>query len=146
MVQLEHESETAEVVVGHQTAVVVVGAGKGELGLVGTARQTHVVAVREHIGAEHVFLPVDGLDALVQVEVVEHTKLLVEGVQTAGTAYQGVLIVRHHIVVGVHRVQTLRHGLRLYETVVGHLRLAALGVLRRNKNHTVGTLRTVDGG
>ena len=104
------------------------------------------MALRQHVLAEEVFLPVDGLDALVEVKVVEHAKLIVEGVEGALATQCGILVVRHHILVGIKHIHALRHGLGLQIAIVAHHGLATFGILGGDEDYTIGTLRTVDGG
>ena len=144
VVQLEHESITREVVVFHQTTIVVVCARERELGLLRTTVQTQVVAVRKNIGTEHILLPIDSPNTLVEIEVVINTIVLFERCHVAATAEERILIVRHHIVVSVHCLQALSDGLRLQITVVVNLSLTCLCTLCRDEDNTICTLRTVD--
>ena len=145
VVQFEHESVTAEVIVLHQTTIVVVCTRERELGLFSTTVQTQVVAVRKNIGTEHILLPVDGPNTLVEVEVVINTIVLFERCHVAATAKESILIVRHHIVVSVHCLQALCNGLCLQITVVVNLSLTSLRILCSDEDYTIGTLRTIDG-
>ena len=103
------------------------------------------MALRKNALTEEVVLPVDGFDALVEIQVVEHAELFVERIQCAFAAQGSILVVRHDVLVSVENVHTLGNGFCLQVTVVVHNSLTTLSVLRRDENYTVGTLRTVDG-
>ena len=146
VVEFEVYRETRVVVVWHQTAVVVVCAAERELGLVVTTVQAYVLLCREHIGTKHILLPVDGINALVDVEVVINAKHLLETLHCLVATEHCILVVAHHIIVCVHSLLAVSHGLGLHEAVVVDTCLARLAALGGDKDNTVGTTGTIDSG
>ena len=146
VVQLEEESVAGEIVVGHQTGIEVVCAREVELGLVSTALHTYVVALGKDVLTEQVLLPVDGLNTFVEIEIIENTELFVERIELTLASQSRVLIVGHHILIGIKYVYAFGDLFCLQIAVVVDLCFPCLRILGGDEDNTIGTLRTVDSG
>src|SRR5690554_1428236 len=144
VIQLKVEIETLITVVFHQATILIVGAAQGIARFFTAAVDAHIMLLRDHIGAKHIVLPIDGLHVAIQIQILINPEATLKVFNAVFTVEGCQLVITHHVLIRIEYVHALRKILYLHVTVVSHLGFPALGTFGGNHNHPVGSLRTVN--